>query len=261
MLKIRIAALSEVPETLHGEYVADPAGGFILSLDDSSYKAKIGEFRDNNIEANKQLELLRQTAEKHKGIDPAKYLEMSKKIQDIEDKKLIDAGQIDVLVDQKAGELEKKYTGQLTAYEEMVAGLKTDNEKYKTQYTNYRLNDSITQAANEVGTLRQGALTDVLNRSKSIWSLNENGVPVALNPDGSTIYEKDAVTVLTPQSWLSNLAQDSPYLFEGNTGGGPKGGGNPPTNPNTKTVSRSDIKGGGADMISDIASGKTKVVD
>jgi hypothetical protein len=51
----------------------------------------------------------------YKGVDPEKYKQISKQIQDLEDKKLLDAGKVEELLNQKTEKMKNDYETRLEA--------------------------------------------------------------------------------------------------------------------------------------------------
>ena len=234
-LKATLNTLEGLDDAFHGLYtkVGDT---YVLDVDDTDYKTKVDEFRNTNIDLRQQiekasgndeeLEKLRNIAKQFDGIDPEKARLAQEALQSIEDKKMIDAGRIDELVEtrteQRVQTLRSDLEGQITA-------LTTDRDKYKTNseasmgQLNARIIDGdLKTAITDVGKLRKGALGDALSRGKSVWALNEEGTPVA-TVDGEVVYGKDGKSPITMNEWAGQLAFDAPHLFEGNVGGGAGG--------------------------------------
>lgn len=238
-LKATINALTEVDEALRSLYVQQ-GDVYVLDVDESEYKSRIGEFRDNNVALKQELEKLKELAggndalremlKKYEGIDdPEAAREALEKMKSIEEKKLIDAGQIDQVVEQRLNERTDRMKRD---YESQIEALQKANGEWETKYngTHGRLSEvlidtALQQAVTSVAPIRKGAMQDILARGRRVWSLDDDGHPVARNTDGKIIYGKDGKDPITQEEWAQSLLYDAPYLFEGNAGGGAGGGG------------------------------------
>ena len=80
----------------------------------------------------------------------------------------------------------------------------------------------ISKHISSVGSVRKGAMDDILNRAQRTFSYKEGSI-VALDADGSPVYSKDGKTPMSVAEWCSGLAEAAPYFFEGNNGGGAQG--------------------------------------
>src|SRR5580693_1005314 len=96
-LKTRVKSLEEVPEAVR-EFYTEQDGEFFLPVEGMVTKDKLDEFRTNNVELKKQLEALE---EKFDGVDPDVFRELSTKAQKERDKKLIDSGKVEDMVNER----------------------------------------------------------------------------------------------------------------------------------------------------------------
>ena len=235
-LKATVKSLDEVQDELRDLYVQD-GDVFVLDVDDKDFKTQLQEFRTNNIDLsrrNRELETLAQEAEtlrteieKFKDIDPERAREALTKLSAIEEKKLMDAGQLDEVVEQRLAQrterMKADYEGRITALEKNYEGVTKERDTYKGQLSEVVIDNSLQQAVGTVATVRQGAIRDVLARGRETWRLDEAGKPVPYGPDGNVMYGKDGKATLTMEEWAQGLAQEANYLFEPNSGGGAPG--------------------------------------
>jgi hypothetical protein len=235
-LKATVKTLEEVPEELRALYTQD-GDVFVLDVDDKDFKNQLQEFRTNNIDLtkrNRELEALAQEAEalksefsKFKDIDPERAREALSKLNDIEEKKLMDAGQIDQVVEQRLNQrterMKADYEGRISALEKQNEELSKSSETYKGQLSEVVIDNSLQQAVGTVATVRQGAMRDILARGRETWRLDDAGKPIPYGPDGNVLYGKDGKVTLTMEEWAQGLAQEANYLFEPNSGGGAPG--------------------------------------
>ena len=221
-LKAYVKSLDDVPQDWHSLYIQED-DGYVLDVEDRDFKAKVSEFRDNNIalrreldkskEHEKELATLRKQVQRFKGIDPEKAAEAMKKIQAVEEQKMIDAGQIDEIVQQRTERMradleEKNQTAEARA------------KKFEQLYRSNVIDNGLQQAINQVGRVRSGAMTFALKHGHDVWTVDEEGRPVPQGKDGQVLYGKDGKQAITMQEWAQSLMVEAPYLFEDSAGGG-----------------------------------------
>lgn len=240
-LKLIIAKLEDVEEQFRNLYKMAADGKYHLDTEeDEESKAKLKEFRDNNIKLMKELETL-QNQLKSIG-DPAKIEEMKKKIQLIEDKQMIEAGKLDELVAQKVERMKQDYENQITALKDAVDKKQTELEKKTTQLSSVLIDSEITRAVTAAGVPRKGALDDLIARGRRVWHLDEDGKPIPKDGD-KILYGKDGKAAMTFDEWAAVQKEVAPYLFEATSGSnahGDKGKGGTTT---TETLSKIPVGG------------------
>ncbi len=220
-LKLVVENLEGLPEAIAALYEQGADGKFHLQAEeDEGAKAKIAEFRENNIKLQKELEAMKK---KFDGVDLNELQAMKKKLQDIEDKKMIEAGKIDELVNQKVERMRLDYEEQIKQLKNAI-----DEREKNLQSTTQRLSEvlidsEITKAVNAVGVVRKEAMRDILARGRQTWRL-EDGKPVPKEGD-RLLYGKDGKEPLTFDEWAQALIIQAPFLFETSSGGGASGGG------------------------------------
>ena len=281
-LKETLQDLSEVNEALH-QYYVQSGDVWILDIDNSTTQAKIGEFRTNNIQLNNQVKQLtdqldksssvydqvKELQEKFKGIDPEVARAAIQAIQDNKDKELIDKGDIDGLVEQRAAakvaEVQGTFEQQINDLQTQLNESVTQTGTYKARLSDVVVDNSLQKAVSNVATVRKGAMQDVLSRGRSVFFLDDSGKPVPKDAEGNVILGKDGVNPIGMEEWASNLVLDASYLFEGNAGGGAGGGGGGGGGSNSGGQAvKGTVDGGDQDAINaniaDIAAGTVQVV-
>ena len=220
----------KLSEELQALYKKEGDGNYYLDVDESdeikAEKDKVKEFRTNNITLQKRVE---EFERKFKDVDPEEFSKLKQKFQDIEDKKLLEEGEIDKLVEQKTERMVQDYEAQITA-------LSDDNERLNGELlkVNERLNSEvidsrITKSISNVGTVRKGAMEDIVSRGRRTWKLADDGEPIATKADGTPLYGKDPKKPLSFDEWAEGLVTDAPYLFEPSEGLHSRGGPGGPT--------------------------------
>lgn len=206
-LKYQITKLDDVPENVRTMYRQE-GSVFVLDVDGAVPKDRLDEFRNNNIQLQQQLDKL-------KDIDPVKYRELTVLQRKLEEKELLDKGEVDKVVNLRVEQMRNELqttidttTAQLTAAQAQLNKLLVDNV--------------VKSAALKHGVLAE-AVDDVVLRAKNIYSVKD-GVPTPTNEKGEVIYSKDGKTPMPVEEWLADLKKTARHLFAGSTGGGAGGG-------------------------------------
>jgi len=219
-LKLVLDSLEGLSEEMKALYKQGGDGKFHLQAEeDEDGKKKIAEFRDNNIKLQKELEAIKK---QFAGIDLDKIEDMKKRLQQIDDKKMIEAGKIDELVAQKVERMKADFEAQIaqmkTALEEKDKGLQSTTQRL----SEVLIDGEITKAVTAAGVVRKSAMEDILARGRKTWKL-EDGKPVPKEGD-RLLYGKDGKAPLTFEEWAQALLTTAPFLFEASAGGGAGGG-------------------------------------
>jgi len=209
VMKYKIAKLEDVPEAQRGEYAADPAGGFVLSVEGAVAKERLDEFRNNNI-------LLQQQIDKFKDVDPAKYKELMVLQRKIQEKELIEKGEVDKVVELRVTAMREELTGKITEYEKTI--------ETNSRQLSHLLIDNVVKGASIKAGVVPTAVDDVVLRAATVFKI-ENGAPVAKDAGGNVVYAKDGTTPLSVEAWVTELKKIAPHLFQGAQGSGASGGG------------------------------------
>ena len=222
-LKLKIESLEDVAEELRDAYIAD-GGAFVLDfkqISDHPGVAKVKKTADDVDKKRKSAEAeLKKVTDKFGNVDLDAYAEAMKKIESLDDQKFIDAGEVDALVEKKAGTAIADIQAQLDAVNVKLDEAVQSVGKKDQELSDIKIYDAIKESAITKG-IRKEALTDVSNRARGVWSLGEDGKPIA--KDGEDVLRGGGGEHLTIDEWVDGLSTDSPYLFEPNSGGGAKG--------------------------------------
>lgn len=207
------AELDAQPEAVRGFYI-EKNGTFVLDADFedvSGLKSALQKERGTRETSEKALADLRKLLG---DADPAKAREALAKLQELEDKKLIDAGQVDELFRQRTERLVKDYDakiaerdGKLTAAEKRLAELVIDNE-LRTIATTKKV--------------RAEAVGDFLERGRKVYRLVD-GKAVPMKGD-QVVFGKKPNEPMSMEEWADSIAPAAPHLFEGSSGGGASNG-------------------------------------
>jgi len=267
-LKAKITSLSEVPEAYHDLYT-QVGDEWVLDLDDTDYKAKLSEFRDNNIDLRKKAERATETETKlaalttqlkqFEGVDPEKARVALEQLQALEDKKLIDSGKIDELLAQRTDRMRQEHDAQLKAALTARDDAAKEAKQFRGKLSEVVIDNSLQQSIGSVATVRKGAMQDVISRGRGVWQLSDEGKPIPKKADGSVMYGKDGEHPISMEEWGQVLLAEAPYLFEGNAGGAAAGNNDGGDSGGGKVLSN-DLRAIG-DNLEAIADGSVEVVD
>jgi hypothetical protein len=208
-LKHKIVKLDDVPEPFRVEYKPAPDGiGFVLDVDGVVEKARLDEFRNNNIQLQQQLDKL-------KDVDPVKYRELIKIQQQIDEKQLIEAGKVNEVVELRVTAMREELTTKL----DEVTG---QNSVLNKQLSILLIDNVVKDAAIKNGVVPT-AVDDVVLRAATVFRVVD-GHPVPQDAAGKVIYGRDGTTPMSVSDWLVGLKKTAPHLFVGSSGSGAGGG-------------------------------------
>lgn len=220
-----------LPEALRGFYI-EKNGMFVLDADFEDVgglKSALEKERTNRSTLEKTLsDLKKQLGD----ADPAKAREALKKLQDLEDQKLISEGKLEEILKSRTERIVADYDGKirerdekLTAAEKRLEELVIDNELRKVA------------AAKKV---RDTAVDDFVERGRKVYRLKD-GKAVPMKGD-EIVFGKKPNEPMGMDEWADSLTPTAPHLFEGSSGGGANNGagGGGPKGP--FTISTADAK-------------------
>lgn len=238
-LKSKVENLETIPEAVRSFYEQGQDKHFYLQVEGMEPKAKLDEFRTNNIKLMKDLE-------NFKDVDPVEYRTLKSRTDD-DFKKAVTAATTALATDQieaavttrtkkmteEHGVLVQGLTQKLTANEQLLSVAMIDN--------------SVRAEAAKVGAY-DTAFDDLVLRARSTFKLADMQV-VAFDGKGEKLYDKDGQSPLSVTSWLKDLKKSAPHLFKGMEGGGAGGsGGQSHTGDTSKMTPAQKISAGLANM-------------
>jgi hypothetical protein len=228
MLKKTVKTLEEVPEQYRALY-EKKGDVFVLSVeiegdgggDDKENKKKLAEFRENNIKLQRQLEEQTKLLEQFKDIDPNSIKDGQAALNAMkegEEKELIKQGKLDEVINRRLETYRKQVEKDRKDTETRIKALEGENGELKGKYGHLLIDTKVNEVIGGIGTVRKGAMSDILNRARSTWKANEKG---ELTAEG--LYNEEGKP-MSLEEWGRSLLQDASYLFEPSQGGGAKGG-------------------------------------
>jgi hypothetical protein len=248
VLQASYSSQSEVPESLKSEYKEKDG---IWVLDGFVPKNKVDEYRSNNISLTKEREALKTQLLKFKDIDPAKYAEAVNGLQELENKRLEDAGEWKVL---KAN-LEQQHSDTV----------KTEKARAKTiqdGWNKERIANQVAMTVTKFAVPAEGNMKYIQADIQSVTAIDpDTNQIVFLNDKGLKVMNEAGDAPLSMDEYLTKIYIPKSNLFQKSEGSGAMGGFNIPT-VSQGQVSIDSINGREIpeSMISDLASGKLKAV-
>ena len=177
--------------------------------------SKLKEFRDNNVKLIKDMEAL---TSKFDGIDVDAYKDMLTKQESLKTKKLIDAGKIDELLEEKTKQMREVHNKELDK-------TNTVNQSLQDQLAKLVIDNAVRDSAMKAGVVETG-MDDILLRSKSIFSLKD-GKAVPTDAQGNTIFGHGTSEPMTVNEWVNAQMDVAPHLFKASSGSGSSHGTRP----------------------------------
>lgn len=223
-LKAFYQTADEIPSG-QADFYEERDGAWHLSVEGMVPRAKLEEFRTNNIELTRERDDLKK---KYEGVDADEYRELKGRADDIRNEKLLKKGEVDQLIEQRTGEMKRQHEAE-------IAKARKEAEEANSKLSTVMIDQALVAAGTKFH-VRTEALEDLQYRGRTVFRL-ENGEPVAYGQDGKPMYDANADPIKIEQ-WVESLAKKAPHLFQessgtggGNQNGGPQSGIPGGTNP------------------------------
>lgn len=154
--------------------------------------------------------------------DPEKALEALKFINENEDAQLIRDGKVGELIEKKTSVMRIEHNNAIKELADKLEAASKGEETFKSLYETKVMDDSLREVCISAG-VRPEAITDVLLRSKEIFSLDKDNAVEARDGKGG-LKKNAAGDVLTPAVWMEELKTTSPHYWPSSEGAGAVGG-------------------------------------
>jgi len=164
---------------------------------------------------------LQATVDKFKDIDPDKARDAQKKLQDLEDKQMMDEGKVEELFKKRTERMVADFENQKIAFNNQIKTLNGANQSLTGELSELLIDGSLRQAAIKAG-VHEAAVEDVVLRGRGVWKLVDKK-PTPMNGE-NIIYGKDPNQIITMEEWISGLQPVAPHLFKPTGGGGSPAG-------------------------------------
>lgn len=238
MLKAIVASLDEVPEAARTLYTKTGDGKYKLEIEGMVDKAKLDEFRENNVALNKKLEDLSKQMESFKGVDPTKFKEYEEQARQINEKELIKKGDFETLVAQRTAAMKKDLEDKIAAQAETIKNLESEKTKAYGERDSYIVESELRKAAEHPEAGYNPGVADILLPHVMKEFTIKDGKVTRVKPDGTVVYGKDS-NPATIQEFLQDMSKDRPWMLKPSSGSGAPGN-NGKGAANGKTMKRAD---------------------
>ena len=219
-LEMMLDTLEGVHESLHGEYAKKEDGKFHLIVNGME---DVTGLKNNNKQLIEEKRKLQDKIKAFGDIDPSKAQEALEKLRQLEEKQLLEAGEVDKVVEKRTALMRQDHENQVNKMTEGLEAVTGERDMLKQRLSKAVIERGILDAVNTVGQPRKEALIDIISRGTAVFQLDENGEPKPLNPDGTTIYGKDGKNAMTMVEWATNLLENASHLWLESKGGGARG--------------------------------------
>ena len=177
-------------------------------------KTKLDEFRANNVSLLKKQEELEN---KFKNVDLDAYNDMLRQSQALKDKKLIDEGKIEELMEERSKLMREEHN-------KVIESMKGEQSNLTKKLEHLLIDSAVRDSAVKAGVV-DTAIDDVVLRSQAIFSIKD-GKAVPHDSNGNVIFGDGNSNPMEVSEWVKGLTESAPHLFNASTGGGSKHGSN-----------------------------------
>jgi hypothetical protein len=226
-------SLDKIPEAFRSEY-EQRDGKFHLKLEGEPHgyvsKSKLDEFRTNNIELDRKAKELEEKFAKYKGIDPDQARADREEAKKLKDQKLIDAGQLDELVNQRVADRETAAALKEAELQKDRDKERDEKEQLQRELSQRIRSDAIRDLALSkrfaVKPAKIGLITMLAEHGDHEgvrWAPNEKREMVATKNGQPAFSHKKAGEPLGLEEWLEGVLKENPEFLLTSSGGGATG--------------------------------------
>jgi hypothetical protein len=212
--KVTAEQLAALPEPLRGVY-KQGTDGFILDaegVEDVTGLKKVLE------EAKTDRTQLREKMKAYEGIDPEVARKALADLEKLNDKKLIDEGKVEELLQKRMETATKSHAQQLKEWEAKHGEESKRATDLQARLESVLVDNGLRSAGSTAG-VKKSALQDLVLRGQKVWKLHE-GAATPFRDDGTVLFGKNPSVPMTMEEWVESLRDEAPHLFEGNKGAG-----------------------------------------
>jgi hypothetical protein len=217
LTKMTEEQFKELPELMQDAYEKKDDGVYYLTgVDGMVPKKKVDEFRETSRKTQSELEKAMEQLKQFEGVDLEHIKAIQKKAQELEEKKLIDAGDIDKIVEERVKPI-------VTQINTEKSDLQKNLDMVNRQLGILKIDNRASELAVAAG-VEKSALPDVITRANRTFKIVD-GKTKALDGEGKPVYGADGITPLSlDSSWMETLKKDAPHLFRPPQGTGAEPG-------------------------------------
>lgn len=242
-LKHVLPSLDGLDELTAKLYRKAEDGKFRLDVEGVVDKEKLDVFRDANIALTEGAKKLQEQLDAFKGIDPTKFREMSDKLSNDEEKKLIEKGNLDEVIRLRTERMKVEHGEQLVAKEKQIQKLTAERTTAYKERDEKIIDIELRRAVENPELGFHPGSADILKPHVLQEFTYRDGKIVRVKPDGSVVFGKEGEPA-TLNEYLADTAKQKPFMIKPSNGSGASNGnGSNGTTANGKTMKRSAFEG------------------
>lgn len=161
--------------------------------------------------------------DKYKDIDPDKVHALLEKIGQSEDAQLIADGKLDELIDKRTSTIREAAETQIAELTGELSNMSGKYDTVNTKYNRTQVDRALQEAAVAAG-IRSEAISDVLLRGSSVFTLGEDGTIEARDSKGELRKDAEGI-ILDPTKYIAGLRKTAPHYWPDSSGSGVTGQG------------------------------------
>jgi len=206
------------------EHYTEKDGKFLLQVEGVEDTSGLKSALEKERAAVKKLKKeLNDTIEKYKDIDPDKAREAQKKLDELEEKKLMDSGEVDKLFERRTERMKADHGEQLKIKDNSIKDLTDKFNASQRKLQSVLIDSALRTKAIQGGVLETG-IEDVVLRGHNVWKLSDKDEPVPTKRDAEgnevVMFGKDGSNPMSMEEWIDTLKKPAPHLFKPSSGGG-----------------------------------------
>ena len=213
--KIDEETFSKYGESIQGEYSKDDeSGNYFLQTTGLVPKARLDEFRTNNLALKTKNEDLEKRAEILGDMTAAEFAALKTKAENAKGGTLTETEKTELV----EAEVNKRITKLNETNETTVNGLKDKLSASDTKLAKVLIDNNLKTIGIKLG-VEPDALEDFIARGNRIFKMVD-GEPKPLDSNKEIVYGKDGQTPLSMDDWAAGLSSSAPHLFLPSGGNG-----------------------------------------
>ncbi len=238
-LKTRVASLDEVPEQYRDRYKQIEDGSWTveeLDIEDVTGLKKNHEKLLKSYGATQDE--IRKLKEQYEGIDPEAARGAQKKLEELENKTLMDEGKFEELFMKRTEAMKGDHERQVSLLTKKIEAEAARAATLEKQLQKTMISNQLSLEAPKRG-INPDMLPFLQLAVEKDWSLDDEGKPV-WKQNGDLRFSKDGLTPATMSDYLEELTQKVPSLLMSSTGTGANG--NTRTGTGTFSISKREAE-------------------
>lgn len=183
---------------------------------DAKIEEAVGALKAKNEELIGEKRTIQETLKNFDNIDPTKAREALDFLDGNEEAQMIKDGKIEDVLEKRTSALKSDHEAVVAELTSKLTETSSEAELHKGLYQRKMIEDSLRESALRAK-VRPEALTDILLRGGSVFSLADDGSVEARTADGKLTKTEDD-KVLTTSLWIETLKKTSPHYWPASQG-------------------------------------------